>query len=391
MVFGVLLLIASSDQLSFRRALIAGLLSGFAFLLRGNGLSLIAACAAAFYLRRNRVGNLAAFLVAILLIVLPAQFYSKKFSTAFDDRYAYSMTAKYAASTWLHNPIVSNLGRLPGTVARTLFQLPFNTNRFAALESRAPAAALAVDATVMLLTLAGLIHLLRSHRLKWPFAIHDASTFAIFVVWAWPIDSRFLMSVMPLLFLGWIAGAEWGAKRWIPALRHGGLYGGILLLLCNVAATADWAIHARASATVSASYRGRSAALAFFRNNTAPDAVVATSFPEMVYIYTERQGFAVISDHSGLAGQFGARPEFLAWLRAVGNRPVFAYSRCPGTDDEPAFVQNEPATVQVEALLRDPRFRITEVYRSPDCSSWVGTIRFVEDVRDDKNVAHPAN
>ena len=45
----------------------------------------------------------------------------------------------------------------------------------------------------------------------------------------------------------------------------------------------------------------------------------------------------------------------------------------------------------IEALLRDPRFRITEVYRSPDCSSWVGTIRFVEDVRDDKNVAHPAN
>jgi hypothetical protein len=47
-VFGVLLLIAESDQPSVRIGLIAGFFSGFAFLLRGNGIALIAACVAAF-------------------------------------------------------------------------------------------------------------------------------------------------------------------------------------------------------------------------------------------------------------------------------------------------------------------------------------------------------
>jgi hypothetical protein len=76
-------------------------------------------------------------------------------------------------------------------------------------------------------------------------------------------------------------------------------------------------------------------ALAFFRNNTMPEAVVATRFPQMVYIYTQRQGFPVISDDSWMTGHFGARPEFLAWLRAIGNRTVFAYSQCPGTAKDP--------------------------------------------------------
>jgi hypothetical protein len=109
----------------------------------------------------------------------------------------------------LHNPLVSNIGWLPGALARKLFPLPFNTNRFAALELHAPIAALAIS-MVILVPLAGLIYLLRPHRFNRAFAIYVASTLFIFVVWVCPIDSRFLMPVMPLLFLGWIAGVEWG-------------------------------------------------------------------------------------------------------------------------------------------------------------------------------------
>jgi hypothetical protein len=68
-------------------------------------------------------------------------------------------------------------------------------------------------------------------------------------------------------------------------------------------------------------------ALGYIKLETEPDAVILAMHPEMVFLYTGRQGIPLIEDDDALVGRVGRLDRLDPWLARIPGRPLYALIR----------------------------------------------------------------
>jgi hypothetical protein len=102
------------------------------------------------------------------------------------------------------------------------------------------------------------------------------------------------------------------------------------------------------------------------RDSLPPDAVVATIYPEMVYLNTGKQAIKSIRDTDEIGGRWGDWEPILSWMRLDPDRPFYLW----GT----AASVYEPYGRHCELLGASGSARLERVYTSSDGSYWIDRI-----------------
>ncbi len=87
-------------------------------------------------------------------------------------------------------------------------------------------------------------------------------------------------------------------------------------------------------------------ALALIRDRTEPDAVIATCWPEMVYLQAGRTSVPIFEDEAVMTGRYGDVSRLKLWRAATAGRPFYFLHRTVEQDAERAD------DTQIAALTR---------------------------------------
>jgi hypothetical protein len=98
------------------------------------------------------------------------------------------------------------------------------------------------------------------------------------------------------------------------------------------------------------------AALVSLREMTSTDAVIASSFPEMVWLQTARQGVLLVEHDDQIGERWDNDGPLVAWLQRMNARPLFLLVRPSSALDARKYAH----------LRSSPRFRLDESTIAPD-------------------------
>lgn len=381
---------ATGRGLAWRQGLADGMLAGFAFLLRSNGITLIAAGVVAALAggaasrvgrpgRRPRPGWSAAgaCLLGAILVAAPATWYAGRHprvvaSNSYLVELSTSWTSPgaglaivgrnlWAATCFLPASLVSSSLCHDDASARWLADRPLLEGAFR----------LACTGVIGL----GLVRLARATRWRdLPAWTHALGTVAIFAAWPWTaILERFLLTLIPLLLLALAVGLG-ALARAVPDLRADPRARRRLAVLGLAALTAGNAVvvvravrcfHAQSGQWTG--FPDRAALdrmLGLIRARTGPDAVIASFWPEMVYLQTGRMSVPLAEDDTVLHRRFGDVARLRAWRDLAAGRPFYLLHRDLAEDPDRIDAR------QVDALLapvgEQPRLAARLVARTPD-------------------------
>ena len=335
-------------------AAVDGALAGFGFLLRTNGVTLVAAALVAAGLGRGGRGARAIrwrpALVALLAasaVAVPATWYAGRHPRVVpSNSYLLELRAGWSSPLAGLGVVGRNLGSVVLDLPTRVLASP--TTYVDALHRRfegSPLAAGLVRGACSLVVAVGLVRLARATRRRdLPAWAHALGTVAIFAVWPWNgILDRFTITLFPMVLLafargvGAIAGLAPGladARRAPARARLAALAVG--LALAGNAAVAGRAVHF--FRTHGGQWPGapdrhdQARALTLIRERTEPDAVIASAWPELVWLHTGRTSVPIFEDEALLTGKFGDVGRLRLWLRQVEGRPFYFLHRAKPED-----------------------------------------------------------
>lgn len=336
------------------RGLLDGVLAGYGFLLRTNGITLIAASLVASALGRSgklglRWRPFLGCLVGVALVVVPLTWYAGLHPRVVpSNSYLLELKAGWASPGAGVRLVARNLASVVGEFPTRVLASP--TTYVDAIHrgsERLPAVAGLVRAGFSLVVALGLIRLIRaSRRRDWPAWTHALGSVAIFAVWPWNgILDRFLMSLFPMVLLAFARGVDAliglvpgvGARRaarerWVGLVLALVVVGNGAVVLRSVQF-----FHAHAGQWPGAPDRvDQALALSLIRERTEPDAVIASAWPEMVALQTGRTSVPIFEDEAILTDRYGDVTRLNLWLDQVRGRPVYFLHRSPEADSKRA-------------------------------------------------------
>jgi hypothetical protein len=359
---------ASGDP---RRSLLDGMLAGAACLVRGNGITLLLGSLVAAWLKsRKRLTAIAACALGALLVGAPLQAYAWLYGGA---RTSHGYGDSVAAGWESLGAGVSAVGRnvVLSTDAVLHIVAPILETNYA---TAFPLVHWLARVGVWLFLALGTAELVRrSRRVDLPVWTHVAGTFLIFWLWPWKFNDKGLLSLFPLIFWAFATGVEALARRLGSSPQTSRRLGvlALALALANSAAVSGrvfWRAHTRGELWADAKREaGLDAALAFVRTHLESDAVITSMTPELVYLYTGRQGTMMMSDGDHLMERLGRREVVETAMRDNPGRPFYLLSA-------PADTSAGDDAGQATALARDPVLALREIYRTPNGRYWLATI-----------------
>ena len=206
---------------------------------------------------------------------------------------------------------------------------------------------------------------------------------AIFAVWPWNgILDRFLISLGPMVLLAFARGIE-VVIRLVPGLGSGRAAVarlttvallGVVLGNSAVVARAVGFYHSHGGQWPGTANRlDLSRALELIRTRTEPDAVIASAWPEMVYLHTGRTSVPLFEDEAVLTGRFGDVSRLRLWRAITGERPFYLLHRSleqniEGADDAQIAALTAPGsglTLQPIVQTTTGLHRISRVVATP--------------------------
>jgi hypothetical protein len=300
-IFGAILVIAivvavstspsdNTRRLVFR-GVVLGLLAGGAMLVRTIGFTLVFGLALEMVLGRRRF-QLFGFCAAAALVLGPWMLWSSLHNGGTFHSYAAEN-----AITW-QTPI-SHFWFLASSTAPTMAFPPLE-----GLLKRAIAVRLHLsDVTILLgLTMAALVilgwaNLLRRRHVV---ALVLGPYMAIVFLW-WFEPTRFVIPVLPLIVFCGIAGAKAVNSRLAIPAHKTALGAAAICILGGIVTDTVRAERALRygnieGAQAAAEWKQMQQALSWIRSNTPPDALVFTSYPQAVYLFTSRHTMDLNND-----------------------------------------------------------------------------------------------
>jgi hypothetical protein len=359
---------ASGDP---RRSLLDGVLAGAACMVRSNGITLLLGSVVAAWLKsRKRLASLAACALGAALVGVPLEAYAwlhsgTRMSSSYGREFAAGWESFGAGLSAVGRNVVLSTDALSHIVAPIL-----ETNYATAF----PPVRWLVRVGVWLFLALGTAELVRrSRRVDLPVWTHVAGTFLIFWLWPWKFNDKGLLSLFPLIFWAFATGVEVLVRRLGGSPQTSRRLGmlALVLALANSAAVSGrvfWRAHTRGEMWADARREaGLDAVLNFVRTHLEQNAVITSMTPELVYLYTGRQGTMMMSDGDHLMERFGRREVIETAIRENPGRPFYLLSAPAGTragDDAD----------QATALARDPVLALREIYRTPSGRYWLAAI-----------------
>lgn len=347
-----------------------GVLAAAGFLIRGNGVTLVAGSLLAAWLSGRRRAALFACLAGLALAIVPAKLgFPKPARAVPSGDYRLEMEAGWSSPGAGARVVAKNLQAVAVDFpARVLLPNATYTNAVARWLDVTPGAGLVARGGATLLAALGLLSLARtSRRVDLPAWLHGAGTLAIFAVWPWAsIMDRFLLPLFPIVLLGAGRGASAIAGKVGAGTSARRRAAGLTLALAlvgnlGVAARAVVLFHAEGRQWPGATRRASlTAALAFLRDRTEPDAVAAAHWPEVVYLHAGRQGVPLTEDDDVMLRRYGRIERLRLWLDQIPGRPFYLLLRLGAEDPDAVDAR------QAGAVAADPRLAIREVFRTPD-------------------------
>jgi hypothetical protein len=304
---------------------------------------------------------------------VPLQAYAWRYGGArMSSSYGRELAAGWDSAAAAASAIGRNIGE-------SLFTLPYIVAPTAVATHWASGHPWFVQVTqcaVWLFLLVGTIDLARrSRRSDLPAWIHVAATFAVFWVWPWRFSDIRLLSLFPLILLAFGRGAATLARALLGSLfvAHWFEVLALILALANGAAMSGRAFwRSQMFGEMWANVKDEAqldTALSVIRTRLEPDALIVSMMPEMVYLYTGRQGIMMMEDGDRLRGRLGRRDEIEAAMLQDPGRPFYLMSAPAGTTA--GF-----DAYQATALCDDPVLAFNERYRTPDGRYWLAAITF---------------
>jgi hypothetical protein len=246
------------------------------------------------------------------------------------------------------------------------------------LDSRAAlarrVASWAVCGVVMVLMVFGLARLARASQVRdlaaWSYV---AATIAIYVIWPGPFSNRFVISMFPMMVWAFGVGVRQFVARLGGAPRRARLAG---ILALTFALAGNLAFMGRVGWQAArngglwadrAEIDDLDEALAFVRTRIEPDAIVVSMKPEMVYLYTGRQGVMLMLENDKMRRRYARLERLAPRMAETPGRIFYMMGPPPASDDS-------PEAQQTAAFARHPGLAVEEVYRSPGGHHWLARI-----------------
>lgn len=352
------------------RSLVDGGLAGYGYMLRGNGLTLVVAAAAAAWLAPRRRSGLAGLAVGLALAVAPLSLMARGAERLVPSGdYRLEMEAGWSSPAAGARIVAANLRSValefPLRVLAPNASYTAPLVRWLDAHPMAEAAVQVAASGVVGLGVAALWR--KTRRRDLPAWIHAAGTVAIFAVWPWnSILDRFLLGLMPMVVLAFGVGLS-TLGRWaglgVRSRRRLALLGLILAAAgsLSVAARAVSLFHADGRQWRGASHRlSLDEALAGIREETEPDAVIAATWPEAVALATGRQVVPLIEDDDVLTRRYGRRDRLALWMAQVPGRPFYLLVRSESEDPDRVDLR------QAEAVASSPELALRPAFRTGD-------------------------
>ena len=317
-----------------------GALAGYGFLLRTNGITLIAASLVASALPatgRLRVTwrPLLGCVVGVALLVVPLTWYLLELKAGWTSPGAGLQV------------VGRNLGSVVGVFPTRVLASPTTyVDPIKKTLERVPPVAWLVRGTFSLVVAVGLVRLIRtSARRDLPAWTHAAGSVAIFAVWPWNgILDRFLISLFPMFLLAFPTGTD-ALLPLVPGVgprqartRLVGLTLAIVVA-CNAAVVVRSVhfFHTHDGQWPGAPDRvDQARILQSIRDLTATDAVIASAWPEMVFLHTGRTSVPIYEDEAILTQRFGDVSRLNLWREVARDRPFYLLHRTVEQDAEHA-------------------------------------------------------
>jgi hypothetical protein len=300
-IFGAILVIAivvavstySSDsarRLVFR-GVVLGILAGSAMLVRTIGFTLVFGLALEMLLRR-RWSQLFGFCAAVALVLGPWILWS-----SFHRGGTFHSYASENAITW-QTPI-SHFRLLATNTAPALAFAPFESPQWHAIAQRLhlSGATKVLGLTITALVILGWVNLLLRRHVV---ALVLGPYMAIVFLW-WFEPTRFVIPVLPLIVFCAIAGAKAVNSRLAIPAHKTALGAAVICILGGVVVDAVRVERALRygnieGAQAAADWKQMQQALNWIRSNTPADAIVFSSYPQAVYLFTSRHTMDLNND-----------------------------------------------------------------------------------------------
>ena len=342
--------------------LVSGVIASLGYLVRGNGISLMAASLVGAIRRPVRGWPVASCLAGMLLTVAAARCIPvAPVGAVPSGDYALEFRAGWSSSRAGLAIVGANLKAVCiDFPTRVLFPATTYTRPIVQLFDRHPQAALGLRLGVSSIVLIGLIRLARrSRHAELPVWCHAVVTTGLFLIWPWTmILDRFLLSLFPLVFLAFAIGLS---SVGIPSRPTFLVVLTVAVAISGVTARAIWGFHSNARQWPGASdRRSLSEALRLISTRLEPDAVIAARWPDTVFLYTGRQAVPLTEDDQILLGRFDESERLRLWMDQVPRQPFYLLIRSPKEDP------SEADRRQAEALGRSPGVHLEPVATTSD-------------------------
>jgi hypothetical protein len=359
-----------------------GLFCGLAMAVRGNGVDLLPGLFLALIRGPGKRRAIAAVVACVVGLVVTGLASRWLVGLGNDGRvvaggYGGEMTAGLASvqavAGLLGGHILDVANDLPRVVAPVL-----DTNTGKAF----PRVGRAIGGGILVVILVGAWGLARARSWSSPGRWQDVPawsyallTLATFIAWPGWFSLRFLVSMFPMVHLAFARGAEllWrgvGFRR--AAARRMGSAALAFALASNLAFTAQLVRKSAAERGLwgdPIQKRDLDATLAYIRSALPPDAVIISMTPELVYLYTGRQGMLLLAEDDRTPGRLrlGRLDRLFEGMDLGPERSYYLLSPPPGSGDS-------IEARQAEAYAKQKELTVAEVFRSAKGCFWVAKV-----------------
>jgi hypothetical protein len=359
-------------------------MAGAAYLVRGNGITLmLATLVDSGQNARPRWRLLGNVMGMVSVIAASRLIPSSSFRAVPSGDYGLEMKAGWSSATAGLTVVGTNLAAvfldLP---ARVLLPATAYISPIRQILAEHPLAAFTLRLACSAIVLLGVIRLARLGRRRAISALfHALSTIGLFLIWPWTmILDRFLLGLFPLILLAFCTGiVELGRRAQAIGLSRSAFpsklaLGALVLATMGIGAVTArsvYGFHASGRQWPGASNRqSLSEALSLVESRLEADAVIAARWPDTVYLYTRRQSVPLTEDDAILLGQFDRADRLRCWMDQVPDRPFYLLIRSqledPSLEDRrqaEALASTTGLCVQPFLRTQDGRYEVVRVIR----------------------------
>jgi hypothetical protein len=357
---------------ALRGGALSGVIAGVGYLVRGNGITLIALALLDPARRTHRRYRWAGCLLGLLLILTTAKQIPASTERAVPSGdYRLEMEAAWTSPA-AGMAIVARNVRAVAVEFPTHVLLPALNGSDSLMHwiGRHRWLLLSIQLVLSVTVLSGMLRLARrSTGIAFPAWAQAFGTLAIFLVWPWTtILDRFLLGLFPLVMLAFGAGLERAPRRFARMI--------VILMAIGILAMTSRSLavfHLSEGQWPGASHRASlSQAFRLIETKLVPEAVVAARWPDAVYLATGRQAVPLTEDDDLLMGRFDRVDRLRLWMDVVPERPFVLLVR--GLDEDPAGADRAQAralssmkgiTLGPIAATPDGRYELLGVVRQP--------------------------